>query len=194
MRTRALKAVVAAMVTVAVVTLGSGGVSAEPVALAQTPRWAWPLHPVSVVRGFEAPPTPYAAGHRGLDLAAGSGTPVYAPADGIVYFVGTVVDRPVVTLDHGGGVLSSYEPVAGAGSRASALEVGATVPAGESIGVVASGGHCDARCLHVGVRIDGAYVSPLLFFDRIPRAVLLPLQRAVASTGGPAHARGWAIR
>jgi murein DD-endopeptidase MepM/ murein hydrolase activator NlpD len=103
---------------------------------------------------------------------------VTAPADGIVRFVGAVAGRPVVTLDHGGGVLSSYEPVAANVSTSGpALMVGATVRAGEPIGVVSAGGHCEGRCLHVGIRIDGAYVSPLLFFDRVPRAVLLPLHR-----------------
>jgi murein DD-endopeptidase MepM/ murein hydrolase activator NlpD len=134
-----------------------------------------------VIRGFEAPPTLFAAGHRGIDLAAAAGAPVTAPADGIVRFVGAVADRPVVTLDHGGGVLSSYEPVAAnVATSSAALMVGATVRAGEPIGVISAGGHCEARCLHVGVRIDGAYVSPLLFFDRVPGAVLLPLHRADA--------------
>ncbi|GAB3577102.1 hypothetical protein GCM10027406_10930 [Leifsonia lichenia] len=81
-----------------------------------------------------------------------------------------MVDRPVLTLDHGDGVLSSYEPLA------SSLEVGAELSAGAPLGRVSEGGHCAAGCLHVGVRIDGQYVSPLLFFDRVPRAVLLPLE------------------
>jgi murein DD-endopeptidase MepM/ murein hydrolase activator NlpD len=160
------------------------------------PRWQWPVRPAAVTRGFEAPPTLYAAGHRGIDLAAAAGALVTAPADGTVRFVGAVAGRPVVTLDHGGGVLSTYEPVAANVSTTSpTLLVGATVRAGEPIGVVATGGHCEARCLHVGVRIDGAYVSPLLFFDRVPRAVLLPLHRADALGRPPTgQARGWAIR
>jgi murein DD-endopeptidase MepM/ murein hydrolase activator NlpD len=160
------------------------------------PRWQWPVRPAAVTRGFEAPPTLYAPGHRGIDLAAAAGAPVTAPADGTVRFVGAVAGRPVVTLDHGGGVLSTYEPVAANVSTTSpTLLVGATVRAGEPIGVVATGGHCEARCLHVGVRIDGAYVSPLLFFDRVPRAVLLPLYRADAlGWPSPGQARGWAIR
>ncbi|MCU1422194.1 MAG: family metallopeptidase [Microbacteriaceae bacterium] len=160
------------------------------------PRWQWPVRPAAVTRGFEAPPRLYAAGHRGIDLAAAAGALVTAPADGTVRFVGAVAGRPVVTLDHGGGVLSTYEPLAANVSTTSpTLLVGATVRTGEPIGVVATGGHCEARCLHVGVRIDGAYVSPLLFFDRVPRAVLLPLHRADALGPPPTgQARGWAIR
>ncbi|MFF1572889.1 murein hydrolase activator EnvC family protein [Leifsonia sp. NPDC058292] len=134
-------------------------------------RWNWPLRPPVVARGFEAPATPYAAGHRGIDLAAASGAAVAAPAAATVRFAGVVVDRPVLTLDHGSGVLSSYEPLA------SSLAVGETVSTGQPIGTVAAGGHCGTACLHIGVRVDGAYVSPLLFFDRVPRAVLLPLGR-----------------
>ena len=133
------------------------------------PRWRWPVAPASLSRSFEAPPTPYAAGHRGIDLRALPGSPVTAPSRATVRFAGMVVDRRVLTLDHGDGVLSSYEPVL------SALSVGETVAAGDPLGTVDSGGHCAAACLHVGVRVDGEYVSPLLFFDRVPRAVLLPL-------------------
>ena len=43
-------------------------------------------------------------------------------------FVGVVVDRPVITIDHGGGLRSSFEPVE------STLAAGTTVGAGEVIG------------------------------------------------------------
>jgi len=131
--------------------------------------WQWPVPPHVPVNAYAAPPTRYAAGHRGIDLAVSPGQPVAAPADGVVRFAGVVVDRPVLTLDHGGGVLSSFEPVA------SDLPVGTPVARGAVVAAVGSGGHCAAGCLHVGVRVDGEYVSPLLFFARVPPAVLLPL-------------------
>lgn len=136
-----------------------------------SPRWAWPVGPVRIVGQFAAPPGPYAAGHRGIDLAASPDAPVTAPADATVRFAGVVVDRPVITLDHGGGVLSSYEPVA------STVVAGQPVARGAVIGHLASGGHCAASCVHVGVRVDGEYVSPLLFFAVVPPSVLLPLGR-----------------
>ena len=46
---------------------------------------------------------------------------------------------------------------------------------GAVIGTAGAGGHCSGSCVHVGVRVDGQYVSPLLFFGGVPPAVLLPL-------------------
>lgn len=131
--------------------------------------WAWPVAaPHPIVRPYLAPATPYAAGHRGIDIRAPAGAEVRAPADGVVHFAGVVVDRPVLSLDHGGSVLSSYEPVT------TTLQEGDIVRRGQPIGTLESG-HCAAdACLHVGVRISGEYVSPLLFLGGQPRAVLLP--------------------
>ena len=131
--------------------------------------WAWPVAPPHpVVRPYLAPATPYAAGHRGIDIATPDGATLYAPDDGVVHFAGWVVDRPVLSIDHGDGVLSSYEPVT------TTLTAGDVVRRGQAIGLVESG-HCGTPCLHLGVRVDGAYVSPLLYLGDQPRAVLLPL-------------------
>ena len=133
-------------------------------------RWAWPVEPPHhVTRPFEAPPTLYAAGHRGIDLSAQSGDPVYAPADGVVSFAGAVVDRPVLSLMHDGDLISSFEPVD------VIVAEGEHVVAGQLVGLISIGGHCSARCIHFGVRLHGQYVSPLLYLVGIPRAVLLPL-------------------
>jgi len=131
--------------------------------------WAWPVaapHPIA--RAYLAPATPYAAGHRGIDIRAAVGAEVRAPADGVVHFAGVVVDRPVLSIDHGGGVLSSYEPVE------ASLTEGDRVRRGEVIGTLLAGHGAGGSCLHFGVRIDGEYVSPLLFLGGQPRAVLLP--------------------
>lgn len=147
--------------------------------------WRWPVDPpYAVARPYLAPPTPYAAGHRGVDLRAPGGT-VYAPAAGVVHFAGVVVDRPVLSIRHPGGVLSSYEPVT------THLTEGDAVRRGEVIGTVLPG-HCASPCLHFGVRVDGEYVSPMLFLGGVPRSVLLPTRRGrdarprlVAVSGDP---------
>jgi len=136
--------------------------SAEPTA----PPWSWPVAgPRAVLRPFVAPAEPWSPGHRGVDLAAESEV-LYAPAAGTVRFAGWVVDRPVLSIDHG-PVISSYEPVT------SPLRAGEPVAAGQPIGTVLAG-HCDARCVHLGTRVDGEYRNPLLWLGGVPRAVLLP--------------------
>ncbi len=137
-------------------------------------EWLWPVDtPHSIVRGFVAPSTPYAAGHRGIDIRAPSGV-VYAPAAGIVHFVGFVVDRPVLSIRHVDGVISSYEPVV------ANIAVGDVVTAGQVVGTVTPG-HCAQLCVHMGVRVHGQYVSPLNWLGDIPPSVLLPTRGSAAS-------------
>ena len=143
---------------------------------APTANWMWPVDPPRVVtRGYLAPATPWASGHRGIDIEASS-TVVYAPADGVVHFAGFVVDRPVLSIMHAGAVLSSFEPVT------TTLVAGDRVRRGDIIGTLEPG-HCRVvLCLHLGARIGGEYVSPLLFLGGVPRSVLLPTRRG-ASVG-----------
>lgn len=152
-------------VLVVLLTLGVGpATSGSPPA----PRWAWPTPaPHAVVRQYLAPATPYGPGHRGLDVASPA-TAISAPADGVVHFAGVVVDRPVLSIAHEGGFLSSYEPLA------TTLVAGDTVTRGQLIGTLEPG-HCGpVLCLHFGVRLDGQYVNPLLLLGGVPRSVLLP--------------------
>lgn len=119
-----------------------------------------------VLRGFEPPPTPWAAGHRGVDLRAGPGAVVRAAAPGEVAFAGRVAGTGVLVLRIAGGLRISYEPV-----RAT-LAAGARVAAGEQVGVLEPGGapggagagapgHCAESCLHWGLRRGDPYLDPL---------------------------------
>ena len=122
-----------------------------------------------VVRGFDPPAQRWLSGHRGADLKASPGDTVRAPAGGIVSYAGPIVDRPVLVIDHGSGLLSSFEPVR------STLTVGAIVSAGDKVGVVGTGAHCTARCLHWGLRLDGEYIDPLLTIIDTRPSILLPV-------------------
>jgi murein DD-endopeptidase MepM/ murein hydrolase activator NlpD len=154
-------------------TIGLASAEAAPHSAAEpahVEQWLWPVPaPIRVVSPFRAPPTPYASGHRGIDVAVEQGAVIVAPAAGVVSFAGRVVDRGVVAIDHGAGVVSAIEPVD------ALVTEGTVVAAGDPIGVAASGGHCVAECAHFGVRVDGQYVSPFLFLGGLPRAVLLPM-------------------
>jgi leucine dehydrogenase len=141
--------------------------------------WLWPTPPPhAVLRPFQAPLTAYGSGHRGIDIPAAPGTTVLAPAAGVVYFAGMVVDRPVLSIEHEGGLLSSFEAVE------SPLAEGTTVRAGDPVGIVVASGHCPQEsCLHFGVRRAGRYVSPMLMLGGIRRSILLPLGAPVEASG-----------
>ncbi|MFM1905210.1 MAG: hypothetical protein RIT32_6 [Actinomycetota bacterium] len=121
----------------------------------------------TIIRDYEPPKSSYSSGHRGIDLAAYPDELVYSPISGRVHFSGYVVDRPVITIATA-TILMSFEPVQ------SFIGNGASVKRGEVIGWIATGGHCDQRCLHVGVRriTPRAYLDPLPYLLGLPR--LLP--------------------
>lgn len=115
--------------------------------------------PEDVDRGFAAPVRPWGSGHRGVDVAAPGGR-VTSPAAGTVRFVGAVVGRGVVTIEHPDGTLSSFEPVD------SSLVPGQAVAAGQEIGTVAPVLHCPVRCVHWGLRREDAWQVGAARYDR----------------------------
>lgn len=142
-------------------------------AAAATAAWAWPVAPrPAVLRPFDPPDKPWLSGHRGVDLrAASDGATVTSPESGTISFVGVVVDRPVITVDHGNGLRSSFEPVR------STLAKGDTVGKGDALGTLAVTGHCGAiPCVHWGVRRGDDYVNPLRFVMDLRPSILLPLR------------------
>lgn len=138
---------------------------------------AWPVGgPGGLVARFEAPPKPWAAGHRGVDLAAAPGGEIRAAAPGVVTFSGLVAGRPVVTVTHTASgappLRTTYLPVTGT------VAVGTAVAAGEEIGRLAPDtGHCAGKdCLHWGLLRGERYLDPLALFGS-GAARLLPLGR-----------------
>lgn len=105
-----------------------------------------------LLRLFEAPATPYAAGHRGVDLAALPGSPVRAALPGVVTFAGPVAGRGWVTIDHGGGLETTYGDLA-----PRLVSAGRRVAAGDVLGRLAAG----RAWVDWGARRDGDYIDPL---------------------------------
>lgn len=124
-----------------------------------SPIFSWPLAPPHpVLRQFQAPSTPYGPGHRGVDLGGTPGEPVFAVADGVVVFAGHLVDRSLVSMDHAGGLRTTYEPII------PAVVTGQAVRRGEVLGLLQPGHpECTAAaaCLHWGVRRGDEYLDPL---------------------------------
>lgn len=163
------RSLTASVVAVTLALLVANGVVALP-AFAADPLaqrdWVWPVDEVQLVRRFEAPAHDYAPGHRGIDLAGAD--VVRAPTAGTVAFAGMVAGRPVLTIDHGAGLVTTLEPVQ------TNLSAGSVVTRGAPVGVVSAGGHTRSGTIHFGVRRDGEYINPLRLLGGVPRAILLP--------------------
>lgn len=109
-----------------------------------------------------------------MDLAAVAGTPVLAAGAGTVAFAGTVAGRGVVSVEHPGGLRTTYEPVS------PTVTAGDRVARGERIGTVLPGhlGCPSTVCLHWGV-LRGSeqakqYLDPLRLLAAA-RVRLLPI-------------------
>lgn len=122
--------------------------------------WFWPVRG-PVIHAFEPPETPFGSGHRGIDVAAPIGAVVVAPEAGAVAFSGKVGGQLFVTLDHGGGLTSTYSWLS-----ETLVRKGDVVPRGAPIARTGQG-HPGASVphLHFGVRLDGTYLDPMEFLE-----------------------------
>lgn len=115
-------------------------------------------------------------GHWGIDFAVPVGSAVRASDGGVVSFAGVVAGNRTLTVDHGGGLRSSY-------SYLSAIGVGAGSPVGRGERLGSSGVAHGSEGVHFSVRIDGSYVDPARLLDcRRPNAAaalrLVPASRS----------------
>ena len=135
----------------ATVNVAAGTANAMPFG-----AWPWPVTG-PVIRAFDPPTSPFGAGHRGIDIAVPFGTPIVAPEAGTVSFAGRVGGELFVTIDHGGGLASTYSWLS-----ATNVRKGDVVAAGQTIGSTGTG-HPGAAVphLHLGVKLDGVYLDPL---------------------------------
>jgi murein DD-endopeptidase MepM/ murein hydrolase activator NlpD len=103
--------------------------------------------------------TNYSRYHGGLDIAQVTGAPVYAPADGVVTYVGTLQARgKAVALDHGAGVTSYYFHL-----NSWVVKPGDKVKRGQIIAQVGNTGRSSGAHLHWEVRVNGVITHPRLF-------------------------------
>ncbi len=165
------------VVTVLVVlALGLTGTARADQTAAEATTWVSPVPVMEIVTAFDPPQETWLAGHRGIDIRALPGEPLRAPTSGTVRFRGSVAGTDTVSITTDSGHTVSFQPAT------TDLAVGDAFAAGERIGEVTDGAHCDEDCLHVGVwptESDRAYVDPAPFFGQ-DASVLLPLSRKPA--------------
>lgn len=95
--------------------------------------------------------------HKGVDLAAPTGTPVYATADGIVSRADWFSSYGLyISIEHGAKLQTRFAHL----SRV-AVAAGERVKKGDIIGYVGSTGRSTGPHLHYEVRIDGTAVNPI---------------------------------
>jgi murein DD-endopeptidase MepM/ murein hydrolase activator NlpD len=97
--------------------------------------------------------------HQGLDISARRGTPVAAPADGVVVFAGREGGfGRVVRLAHGFGYTTVYGHL-----DKILVTPGDEVRRGDTIGQIGSSGRSTGPHLHYEVHVDGKPVNPLYY-------------------------------
>jgi murein DD-endopeptidase MepM/ murein hydrolase activator NlpD len=95
--------------------------------------------------------------HPGIDIAAGTGTPIKAAAGGLALVAGYSGGYGnLIVIDHGNGIATAY-----AHQSSLAASVGQQVGQGQVIGYVGSTGFSTGPHLHFEVRVNGSPVDPL---------------------------------
>ena len=123
-------------------------------------RFAWPARGrISGVFGsqrvYRGEPGAY---HSGVDVAAGAGATVVAPADGVVVLAGPPsfsLEGNLVIIDHGMGLNSAFLHLA-----SSSVSEGQVVRQGQPIGTVGATGRATGPHLHWGMKWGNARIDP----------------------------------
>jgi murein DD-endopeptidase MepM/ murein hydrolase activator NlpD len=119
-----------------------------------------PLEGAALTSGFGMRNHPVLGGrrqHAGIDLAAPTGTPVYATADGVISRADWYSSYGLyISVEHGASMQTRYAHL----SRL-AVAAGDNVKKGDLIGYVGSTGRSTGPHLHYEVRVDGLAVNPI---------------------------------
>ncbi len=118
--------------------------------------------------------------HNGIDLAAPTGTPVYATADGIVGKAKWFSSYGLyIRIDHGAKLETRYAHLSKL-----AVAAGERVKKGDVIGYVGSTGRSTGPHLHYEVRIDGLAVNPIPYMVETQAQQEFALATGTGGQGG----------
>lgn len=136
----------------------------SPIQVSHFPKFIWPARgiissPFGFKRFFNDEPR---APHAGLDIAAGFGTVVRAPANGVVMQTGDYFfNGQTVMIDHGQGIVTMMCHL----SRID-VGIGQSVTQGDVVGLVGKTGRATGPHLHFGVSLNNARIDPLLVLPK----------------------------
>ena len=137
------------------VTVGTKKVTSSTKYITGSGKFIWPVPNYKYCSRW------YSSGHKGVDICAPAGTPIYATASGTVTKAGynkagagTGYGYSVV-VNHGGGYTSVY-----AHCLSLAVHAGQSVKQGQLIGYVGSTGRSSGNHCHFEIRLNGSYVPP----------------------------------
>lgn len=100
--------------------------------------------------------------HAGVDIVAGCGTPLYAPADGTVALRGRdIYGANILYISHGGGVQSEFAHLI----SPAVVYPGQRVSRGQVVGYEGATGHATGCHLHFQIRVNGSLVNPESFLN-----------------------------
>ena len=119
-----------------------------------TGKFGWRTHPILKKREF----------HRGIDLRAEIGTPIMAPADGVVEFAGFHKESGfgyLVILNHNYGFKTTYAHM----DKKMVVKSGEFVQKGQLIGYTGNSGLSTGPHLHYEVRFITRPLDPQAFLD-----------------------------
>lgn len=98
--------------------------------------------------------------HKGVDISAPIGTPIIAPADGVVIFVGRQDNYgKMLVIQHGYGITTRYGHISN-----TSLKVGNNVKRGYQVATVGNTGRSTGPHLHYEVRLNGIPTDPIKYF------------------------------
>ncbi len=128
--------------------------------IASTPD-GWPLKG-NLTSGFGYRSSPFGGSrefHRGIDISAPSGSPIVAPADGMVVSTDWHSGYGLImVINHGYGVVSRYAHLSQA-----YVEPGQRVRRGERVAAVGMTGRTTGPHLHYEIILNGIPVNPMRF-------------------------------
>ena len=138
---------------------GSSSTGSSSSAGTATGGFIWPCAGGYISSGFGGRVSPTAgasSNHQGIDIAAGSGTAIYAADGGVVTTVSYSAARGnYVVVSHGNGLSTLYQHCSSVSAS-----VGQSVSQGDVIAYVGSTGYSTGPHLHFEVWVNGTPVNP----------------------------------